>query len=148
VDTTPNADGSSTSYGVCFMTYASQAEGAAAFLHRLILTHETSDVVGSGSADRMAQAMYASHYFQGFGATEAERVDGYAKAIAGAAERIAASLDEPVYVTRGMGGLAKDKLVWSAGAAAVALLGVYGYRRGWHKDAARVAKKLKRRISA
>lgn len=148
VDTTPNADGSSTSYGVCFMTYDSQAAGARAFVQRLIITHQTASEVGSGSADQMAQAMYASHYYQGFGATEAERVDGYAKAIASAAERIAGSLGEPVYVTRGPGGIASRGMAWGAGVAAVALLGWYGYRRGWQKDAAKVASRLKRRLSA
>jgi hypothetical protein len=135
-------------YGVCFMTYDSQAAGAVAYLQRLIITHETAGEVGSGSADRMAAAMFRTHYFGGVAGSDADRIDTYAGAIAGAAERIAGSLGEPVYVTRGAGGLASRELAWGAGAAALALLGFYGYRRGWHKDAAKAAKKLRRRLSA
>jgi hypothetical protein len=134
VDTHPNADGSNTSFGVCFMTYPTQAAGLAAFLQRLIVTHETADVIGSGDADAMSRAMYASHYFGGYGATDEERIAGYADGIASWAQQIASSLGEPNLIARGpLGAGATLGHPHVLGAAALALLAVVGYRRGWHR---------------
>jgi len=132
-------------YGVCFMTYPDQASGAVAYLQRLLITHETADVVGSGDADAMARQMYRTHYFGGVEGGDEDRIATYAGSIAAAAQRIATSLDEPVYVTRGgsHGSAATVAAVVAAG-----LLAAYGYRHGWHKDAARIAKRVKRRIFA
>lgn len=136
VDTTPQSDGSSKSYGVCFKTYGTQAEGAADYIRTLVLrSNDTQAAVGSGSAKAMAEAMYDSHYFQGFGATKEERVDTYAKAIVSAAERIAESLGEPQHVTMG-GGVSSSAAAWLLfGAGAAALLGIYAVRKGLHKKA-------------
>jgi hypothetical protein len=110
VDTTPQSDGSSKSYGVCFKTYPSQADGAVDYLRTLILrSNDTQTAVGSGSALKMADAMYDSHYFQGFGATREERVATYAKAIMSGARRISGSLGEPLYLSEdGGGGVSSD----------------------------------------
>lgn len=134
VDTTPNADGSSTSYGVCFKTYPTQAAGAEDYLRTLVLrSNDTQTAVVSGSARQMARAMYESHYFQGFGATEDERIENYAKAIVSGAERIAGSLGEPVMVTLGGGGVSAPGAGAALGLAAAALGLAYAVRRGWHR---------------
>src|SRR5262249_47232302 len=57
------ADGSE--FGVCFKTYASQAEGAADYLHRLMIVYGAGPVIGSGNADLVARTMYENHYFTG-----------------------------------------------------------------------------------
>lgn len=126
VDTTPQSDGSSKSYGVCFKTYASQADGAVDYIRTLVLrSNDTQAAVGTGDAHAMAVAMYESHYYQGFGATKEERVATYAKAIDAAATRIATSLGEPVYVTlhgNGSASSGDDPVAWLAlGAGALAL---------------------------
>lgn len=133
-------------FGVCFMTYPSQAAGAAAYLKRLIVTHQTAAVVGSGSADQMAAQMYATHYFGGFGSTAEERINKYAQAIADAAsQKIAPSLAEPLYVTRGGGSTAPVvakiqgyALPVAAGGAALALA-YLAFRSGVHRKLWRAA---------
>ena len=74
-----------------------------------------------------------NHYFTGVSGSDEDRIATYASAIASAAERIAESLGEPVYVKRGdaygspLGaGSPAAKLL---GAAAVGLLGYVAWKR-------------------
>jgi len=139
------ADG--TPFGVCFKTYASQAEGARDYLQRLLVTHGVGPVVGGGNADLVARVMYESHYFTGTSGTAEERIAAYANNIANAAERIAASLGEDVMVTRGDPDAAAPEGTAAKVLAlgALALVGVYGYKRGWHRTAAAAVRRVARR---
>jgi hypothetical protein len=102
VDTSPNAGGGSTAYGVCFLTFDSTAAGAVRYLKDLVMRSSgTKSAVGSGSADAMASAMYASKYYQGSSTVPSVAIDGYAKGIARRAKALAACMGEPLLVTRG-----------------------------------------------
>lgn len=100
-DSHPNADGTSTPYGVCFETYPDRQAGAADYLRVLLIRHGGAAKVGSGDAYAMAEVMYRNRYFGGFGATPEERIGHYADAIATQAASIAPALGEPVMVERG-----------------------------------------------
>lgn len=100
-------------YQACFRRYETEDEGCASFLRTLLVGSKAFDrsavreAARGGSADEVAAAMHASHYFEGFGATVSERVDHYADAIEKNAASIARNLGEPMYVFRGWtGGLA------------------------------------------
>lgn len=141
------ADG--TPFGVCFKTYASQAEGARDYLQRLLVTHGVGPVVGSGNADLVARVMYESHYFTGTQGSDADRIAAYASNIAGAAERISASLGEELMVTRGdpdASGATSSPAAKILAVGALALVGVVGYRRGWHRTAAGAVRRAVARV--
>jgi hypothetical protein len=136
VDTHPTADGGDVSFGVCFKTYDSRDAGAEDYLRTLILrSADTAAQVGSGNADAMAKAMYASHYFGGHGATAEQRIDGYAEAIARNAGDVAASLDEAVLVKRGNPDAAPGAMPLASGVLLFGGLSVLGWWavRQWKK---------------
>ena len=111
VDTHPTSAGP-VRYGVCFKTYASQAAGAVDYLKTLVLrSNDTRIAVGSGNADLMAQAMYESHYYQGFSPDPATAIATYAASIARHAQSVALCMGEPVLVTRGLAATPDDLLV-------------------------------------
>jgi hypothetical protein len=61
---------------------------------------KTLAALATGDADQIAAAMYAEHYYEGHGKTPAERIAGYAKALARRATEIAPSIGEPLAVFR------------------------------------------------
>lgn len=96
-DTSPNADGSSTPYRICFRKYADDDAGAAdlarvAYQRRpLVLTEATSgDILG------VSMALYDTTYYQGFGPTREARIANHCKALLAAVQRIAGALGEPM----------------------------------------------------
>jgi hypothetical protein len=99
-DSSPTDAGGSVPYAICFRSYADDAAGARHFLE--ILTVKRPAVrraLGTGSAVRVAEAMYDSHYFEGFGKTREARIQGYAKGIERNARAVASALGEPLAVT-------------------------------------------------
>ncbi len=122
-------------YEVCFKSFGTPVEGATHFLRTLLAQRPgVAKVIGGGDADAIAQAMYESHYFEGFARingvvqTPAMRIANYAAGIAAQAEVVAAALGEPVRVTRGSSGLVGSALTgaWALPLAAVAAAGA-----GW-----------------
>ncbi len=111
-DSSPNrktAENPKGLYYACFKRYQTPELGCESFLRTLLIgsstfpRHDVKAAVASGSADEVARAMYESHYYEGFGATEADRIGHYADAIAKNAASIASALGEPLFVTRGEG---------------------------------------------
>lgn len=102
-DSKPNADGTQTKYAAKFRYYKAgatpdgvmrDADDAAAwdFLHDVSRVWGGIDELNSGDVRAYARKLYQKGYYQGFGATEAERVGGYAKAIASRLPAVAAAL--------------------------------------------------------
>ena len=84
VDTHPNADGTSTPYTSCFKVYATPEAGAADLLHVLFVVNKRQSVrnaANTGSIYAVAKAMHDTGYYEGFGSTVEQRVQGYADAL-------------------------------------------------------------------
>lgn len=105
-DSSPDDQGRTSWYQVCFESFDSPRDGARNFLRRLLIDRPTvAAVIGGGSADAIAMAMYDARYYQGFGKTKADRVAHYADGIAARAKQVATSLAEPWSVLRSGGGV-------------------------------------------
>jgi hypothetical protein len=99
-DSSPTDSGGSRPYEICFKSYPDDAAGSRHYLE--ILAQKRPAVrraLGTGSAVAIAEAMYDSHYFDGFGKTREARIRGYATAIERNARTIAPALGEPLLVT-------------------------------------------------
>lgn len=82
-DTHPTATGGATSYQTQFKAYASALEGWEDLVRELYLRRTTvREAARRGSVLDVAQAMRSTSYYEGKGATQAERVRGYAQALA------------------------------------------------------------------
>lgn len=93
---------SDKTYAVCFYTYATPADGAAAVVkHMTTLRPKTWAAIKTGNAEAIATAMYDEHYYGGFGATREIRIEGGVKALTNATKAISAALEEPQVVCRG-----------------------------------------------
>lgn len=100
-DTHPNPDGTSTTYSVGFRKYPDDVAGASDTVRELTIRRpKTFQALGTGDADLIAAAMRLEKYYEGKGATEADRVANYAKAISSRAKQIAAGLGEPILLSR------------------------------------------------
>jgi len=88
-DSKPNRDGSQTKYGACFKASDSFEDAADLVVKNLTTNGREACIpfLVSGDAWGLADAMYRTRYYQGFGATDYERKVGYAKAIYAAAEK-------------------------------------------------------------
>lgn len=97
VDTHPNPDGTSSRYEACFRKYKSPAEGAL-HLVRQVYGRRPS-VVSAARAQNfpgISAELFHTHYFEGFGATPAERIANHYKRLFATARAIAAALEEPI----------------------------------------------------
>lgn len=100
-DTHPNPDGTSTPYEICFRKYETPEAGAAHML-QILFTRKGAKDAGvleaalSGDLKAFSQAMYNSHYYEGFGATPEARVANHHKMLRANVERIAKALNEPI----------------------------------------------------
>lgn len=119
----PNADGtcpsgsflskdydakSDKTYAICFKSYPDDLAGARDLVRHLTkLRPQTRAMLATGDADAIAAAMYAERYFGGFGKTDRERIEGYAKALETKAATLAKACGEDVKVTR-RGGASYD----------------------------------------
>jgi hypothetical protein len=81
-DTSPTATGASIPYLACFQVNATEQAGALS-LTRLLTAQRPgiAAVLPSGDAQVIAQAMRDASYYEGFGATQKERVKNYAVAL-------------------------------------------------------------------
>lgn len=99
-DSYPRPDGTSVKYAVCFRKYADDNEGARGLISNLTTARQKVwPLLDSGDAWLIAAAMYDSTYFQGFGKTREDRIDGYARAFERNDAEVTAALGGPRLVS-------------------------------------------------
>lgn len=92
-DTSPTSEGTSISYLGCFETKPSDELGVRRFVKLMVADRpKIAASLPSGDAREIATAMRASYYYEGFGKTEADRIENYAVAIERNARRNAQQL--------------------------------------------------------
>lgn len=92
-DTSPTSAGTSIAYLGCFEVKPSVEAGVARFVKLMTVDRpKIAAALPSGDAREIAWGMRRSYYFEGFGKTQEERVENYAKAIKVNADRNAAQL--------------------------------------------------------
>lgn len=81
-DTSPTAAGTSISYLGCFEAKNTAEGGIGRFVKLMAVDRPLiAAALPSGDAREIATAMRKSYYFEGFGKTQEERIENYAKAI-------------------------------------------------------------------
>lgn len=100
-DTHPNPDGSSTLYQVCFKRYATDDAGASDMLKFVFGTSTKPKDNVLRAADRgdlygVSAAMRKNGYYEGFGKTQAERIENHHRALRRSVATIAKALGEPM----------------------------------------------------
>lgn len=124
-DTKPKSDGTSTAYSVCFM-YFRDAEGRpagdwAALEYMRTLKRRLVDLtpLKNGNAYAYAEALRKGKYYEGFGATQEERIKGYAKGMASHLPAVAAAVGhDRIYAAIDDGLLPAKKIAGIEGAGA------------------------------
>lgn len=130
IDTHPTSSGVSVPYEMCFKAYATPTDGAYDFL-RVLYTGKRAGVLeqaSRGSARGVAEEMYKTGYYEGWGATVEQRKDNYAKGILKNALRVATASGAPLLVT--MGGKASVSpwsWQWAALIGGMSAVGAGGY---------------------
>jgi hypothetical protein len=96
-DTSPNPDGTSTPYRICFRKYPDDDAGAAD-LARVAYQRRPTVLAAASAGDIMgaSTALYDTTYYQGFGPTREARIANHYKALLAAVQRIAGALGEPM----------------------------------------------------
>lgn len=90
-----HADG--TAYVACFRKYPSAIDGAKGLVHELLRRKAVADVINTGSATAVANAMRATGYFEAPAANYAKNLYRNAQAIATAlGEKLVVTLEPPV----------------------------------------------------
>lgn len=104
-DTSPlkvSADNPDGAYQACFVHPSSPAEGAATFIKQVTLRRPLSwAAMKAGDIDAFSDAMHREHYYEGFGATVAERVARHAATVEKYVNEIAPAMGEEVAAARG-----------------------------------------------
>lgn len=95
-DSSPNPDGTSTPYSICFRRYSSPELGASDLV-RMVYVRRPSVLAAAQSANLYAvsAALHATRYYEGAGATVAQRIANHHKALLSAVKGIATALGEP-----------------------------------------------------
>jgi peptidoglycan hydrolase-like protein with peptidoglycan-binding domain len=94
-DTHPNADGSSTSYSICFKKYPSLVEGFADVAELMyVRMYGVLAAAQSGDLHAVSAALHAAGYYEGWGATVAVRVANHYHALRAAVNAAAVELGE------------------------------------------------------
>lgn len=95
-DSSPNPDGSSTGYFICFRKYATVQLGASDLV-RVGYKNRPSVLAAATLGDfyGMSAALRATSYYEGFGATIAARIANHYKALSSAIAAAAAAIGEP-----------------------------------------------------
>lgn len=103
-DSSPNADGTSTPYSICFKKYASATLGAADLV-AVALSKRPKVLAAARRADwyGVSAELYNSRYYEGFGSTPAIRIGNHHKALWGSVRALAAALQEPVRIGEDLG---------------------------------------------
>jgi peptidoglycan hydrolase-like protein with peptidoglycan-binding domain len=94
-DTHPNPDGTSTPYSICFRKYATPESGFSGLVRIAYLRRpKVLDAARAGDFYRVSSELHASHYYEGFGKTVADRIANHFKALSSAIAAQVAALDE------------------------------------------------------
>lgn len=134
-DSTPQSDGTSKSYAVCFRAYASDIEGVDALVKTVYSSRRKSVLAAAQAGDIWAfsAALYDTVYYQGFGKTREVRISHHADAVrqhAAAIERAIGAKQEPGIRTlrRGMAGpdVADWQMALNEDGAGLKVDGVFG----------------------
>jgi hypothetical protein len=80
-DSSPNDDGSSTSYDVCLRSYKTHLDGIRDVVRWIRRHARTLAAVRTGLVLEFSTALRADGYYQGFGPTEEVRIANHAKSI-------------------------------------------------------------------
>lgn len=120
-DTHPTSSGS-VGYQACFIEDPSPLAAATRLVRMLYHEPGFPAAARAGDSTAAAQAMYKAHYFEGFGATPAQRVANYAKGIQANAESIAKRLGEPLAVRPGGASSSGGEVVVAAALIGLGLL--------------------------
>lgn len=91
-DSTPQSDGTSKSYAVCFRTWVSDEEGVEALVRTVYSARRKAvlEAAKTGNVWGFSAAMYDTGYFQGFGATREARISHHADSM----RRIVAAIEK------------------------------------------------------
>lgn len=95
-DTHPTSSGGATPYVAQFKKYATDEDGAGALVNWFRSHAASLAALSSGVSLELSAAMHAAGYYEGRGATVAERVRNHAQAVQRNAEAIAARLHSRV----------------------------------------------------
>jgi len=96
-DTHPNPDGTSTSYEICFGKYATPEKGWARLVH--VMYEDRPSVLRearNGNLYGVSYELRQTKYYEGFGKTQADRINNHYKALLGAVKAAATALEEPM----------------------------------------------------
>lgn len=96
-DTHPNADGSSTTYEICFGKYATPEKGWGRLVH--VMYEQRPSVLReaeNGNLYGVSYELRQTKYYEGFGKTQADRINNHYKALLGAVKSAATALGEPM----------------------------------------------------
>jgi len=99
-DTHPNADGTSTTYSICFRRYSNDVEACADMERYIVGTaskpkKNVLDACARGDLWGVSAGMHANGYYEGFGRTVADRIENHRKALVAAIKRRCDELGEP-----------------------------------------------------
>lgn len=84
VDSTPQGDGSSKRYSVCFRRYGTMEDGVRALIDQVVVRRPSAlKAALAGETAEFSTALYASRYYQGWGATAEERIRHHYDAVVG-----------------------------------------------------------------
>lgn len=130
-DSRPQPDGTQKRYSVCFKKYDSLADGFKDLAKQLYqMRPAVLAAAGRGDIQEVAQAMYNTTYYGGFGATEAERVDTYADVLQKSVGWAAGGAGIQNTTTRSMSASSSESL---AGVGVVVALGIGVALWRWRK---------------
>lgn len=97
-DTHPNADGTNTPYTTKFSKYHDGPEGASALVYEVYQNHSRETLVlppaAAGDTLGFSTGLHASGYYEGFGATVAERIEHHHAAVLNACRLMALEIGE------------------------------------------------------
>lgn len=99
-DTHPNPDGTSTTYTARFAKYADGPGGTAALVYEVYQTHDRDTLVlpaaTAGDTLGFSTGLHTTGYYEGFGATVAERIEHHHASVLNACRLMALEIGEPM----------------------------------------------------
>ncbi|MGC4066140.1 MAG: peptidoglycan-binding domain-containing protein [Polyangiaceae bacterium] len=100
-DTSPQSDGTSKPYAVCFRTWINDEEGVEALVRTVYSARRSAvlDAAKNGNVWAFSAAMYDTGYYQGFGATREIRISHHADLVRKLVTAIERALDGDIAPT-------------------------------------------------
>jgi len=98
-DSTPQSDGTSRWYVTKFRAYPTPQLGMADLIRAVYVWHGRTMALGAASAGHVygfSEELYATGYYEGFGATPAARIENHHKAVVSAMRIFTRALNEPL----------------------------------------------------